>query len=108
MGLSITLDALGAVPAFGNLFSGTVEGIQALNASHYGTVALANAGNTLLNPSASGAANTAATVGLTVGSLALNGSKVIPVLGTAVSLVSLGYDAIKAVQLYQQCMAGPG
>ncbi|HXM23925.1 MAG TPA: RHS repeat-associated core domain-containing protein, partial [Terriglobales bacterium] len=106
-GVSIALDVAGSIPGFGNLFSGTVEGIQALNAGYYGTVALANAGNTLLNPSASGAANTAATVGLTVGSLALNGSKVIPVLGTAVSLVSLGYDAIKAVQVYQQCM-GPG
>ena len=99
-GLSIALDIAGAVPAFGNLFSGTVEGIQALNAGYY---ALANAGNTLLNPSASGAASTAATVGLTVASLALNGSKVIPVVG---NLVSLG--SAKAIQTYQQCMAGGG
>jgi len=55
--ISIALDIAGAVPAFGNLFSGTVEGIQALNAGYYDTVALANAGNTLLNPSASGAAS---------------------------------------------------
>jgi len=107
-GLSIALDVAGSIPGFGNLFSGTVEGIQALNAGYYGTVALANAGNTLLNPSVSGAANTAATIGLTAGSLALKGSRVIPVLGTAVSVLSLGYDAYKAVQVYQQCMAGGG
>lgn len=107
-GLSIALDIAGAVPAFGNLFSGTVEGIQALNAGYYGTVALANAGNTLLNPSASGAASTAATIGLTVGSLALNGSKVIPVVGNLVSLGTAVYDTTKAVQAYQQCMAGGG
>ena len=55
-GLSIALDVAGSIPGFGNLFSGTVEGIQALNAGYYGTVSLANAGNTLLNPSVSGAA----------------------------------------------------
>jgi uncharacterized membrane protein YebE (DUF533 family) len=90
------------------LFSGTVEGIQALNAAYYGNVALANAGNTLLNPSASGAVSTAATVGLTVASLTLKGSKAIPVVGTLVSLGTLAYDATKAVQAYQQCMAGGG
>ena len=63
-GLSILLDIAGSIPGFGNLFSGTVEGIQALNASYYGTIALASTGNTLLNPSASGAAFTAATVQL--------------------------------------------
>jgi RHS repeat-associated protein len=107
-GLSIALDVAGAIPGFGNLFSGTVEGIQGLNAGYYGLVALSNAGNTLLNPSASGAANTAATVGLTAASLVFQGSKVIPFVGTLVSLGSLAYDATKAVQAYQQCMAGPG
>jgi RHS repeat-associated protein len=107
-GVSIALDVAGSIPVFGNLVSGATATIQGLNAGYYGTVALANAGNTLLNPSASGAVSTAATVGLTVGSLALSGSKVIPALGTAVSLVALGYDAIKAVQVYKQCMAGPG
>lgn len=107
-GVSILLDIAGSIPGFGNLLSGAAAGIQGLNAAYYGTVALANAGNTLLNPSASGAASTAATVGLTVGSLALNGSKVIPVIGTLVSLGTLAYDTTKSVQAYQQCMAGPG
>ena len=107
-GLSIALDVAGSIPGFGNLFSGTVEGIQGLNAGYYGLVTLSSAGNTLLNPSASGAAFTGTSAALTVGSLVFQGSKVIPVIGTAVSLISLGYDSIKAVQAYQQCMAGPG
>jgi hypothetical protein len=106
-GVSIALDFLGSIPGFGNLFSGAVEGIQALNAD-YGTVALASAGNTLINPSASGAAFTGTSAALTVGSLVFNGSKVIPFVGTLVSLGSLAYDSTKAVQAYQQCMAGPG
>jgi hypothetical protein len=85
-GLSIGLDVAGAIPGFGNLFSGAAAGIQGLNAAYYGTVSLANAGNTLLNPSASGAANTAATAGFAVASLAASGSKAIPVIGTIVSL----------------------
>ena len=110
-GLSIGLDVAGSIPGFGNLFSGAAAGIQGLNAAYYGTVSLANAGNTLLNPSASGAANTAATAGFAVASLALSGSKAIPVLGTAVSLGFLAYDVFGpngAVSTYQQCMAGPG
>jgi hypothetical protein len=105
------LDVAGSIPGFGNLFSGTVEGVQGLNAAYYGTVSLANAANTLLNPSASGAVNTAATAGFAVASLALNGSKAIPFLGTAVSLGFLAYDVFGpngAVSTYQQCMAGPG
>jgi hypothetical protein len=107
-GFSIALDVAGSIPGFGNLFSGTVEGVQALNAGYYGLVSLSNAGNTLLNPSASGAANTAATAGFAVASLALKGSKAIPVVGTLVSLGFLAYDAAGAVSTYQQCMAGPG
>jgi RHS repeat-associated protein len=110
-GLSIGLDVAGSIPGFGNLFSGAAAGIQGLNAAYYGTVSLANAGNTLLNPSASGAANTAATAGFAVASLALSGSKAIPVVGTLVSLGFLVYDIAGpngAISTYQQCMAGPG
>src|ERR1700723_1638485 len=107
-GLSIALDVAGSIPGFGNLFSGTVEGIQGLNAGYYGLVTLSSAGNTLLNPSASGAAFTGTSAALTVGSLVFQGSKVIPFVGTLVSLGSLAYDATKAVQAYQQCMAGAG
>lgn len=109
--LSIGLDVAGAIPGFGNLFSGAAAGIQGLNAAYYGTVSLANAGNTLLNPSASGAANTAATAGFAVASLAASGSKAIPVIGTIVSLGFLAYDVAGpggAISTYQQCMAGPG
>jgi hypothetical protein len=110
-GLSIGLDVAGSIPGFGNLFSGAAAGIQGLNAAYYGTVSLANAGNTLLNPSASGAANTAATAGFAVASLTLSGSKAIPVVGTIVSLGFLAYDIAGpggAISTYQQCMAGPG
>lgn len=107
-GVSIVLDLAGSIPGFGNLFSGAVEGIQGLNAAYYGGLSIMNAGNTLMNPSASGAGFTATSAALTVGSLAFNGSKVIPVIGTAVSVISLGYDSIKAVQAYHQCMAGGG
>jgi RHS repeat-associated protein len=110
-GLSIGLDVAGSIPGFGNLFSGAAAGIQGLNAAYYGTVSLANAGNTLLNPSVSGAANTAATAGFAVASLALSGSKAIPVVGTIVSLGFLAYDVAGpggAISTYQQCMAGPG
>jgi RHS repeat-associated protein len=106
-GVSIVLDVAGSIPGFGNLFSGTVEGIQGLNAGYYGLVTLSSAGNALLNPSASGAAFTGTSAALTVGSLVFQGSKVIPFVGTLVSLGSLAYDATKAVQAYQQCMAGP-
>jgi RHS repeat-associated protein len=110
-GLSIALDIAGAIPAFGNLFSGAAAGIEGLNAAYYGTLSLANAGNTLLNPSASGAASTAAAAGLTVASLALKGSRLIPVFSTFVSLGSLAYDVFGrngAISMYQQCRAGGG
>lgn len=107
-GLSIALDIAGTVPVFGNLFSGTAEGIQALDAAYYGGLAVMNAGNTVMNPSASGAVSTATTFGLTAASLALNGSKMIPVAGNVVSGLTGLYDSYQAYKTYQQCMAGGG
>jgi hypothetical protein len=107
-GLSIALDIAGAVPVFGNLFSGTVEGIQGLNAAYYGGLAVVNVGNTVMNPSASGGVSTVTSVGLTVASLTLNGSKMIPVAGNVVSGLTGLYDSYQAYKTYQQCMAGGG
>jgi hypothetical protein len=67
-----------------------------------------NAGNTAMNPSTSGAVSTATTVGLTAASLALNGSKMIPVAGNVVSGLTGLYDSYQAYKTYQQCMAGGG
>jgi hypothetical protein len=94
--LSIALDIGGAVPIFGNLFSGTVEGIQALDAAYYGGLAVVNVGNMAMNPSGSGAVSTGTSVGLTVASLALNGSKTIPVAGNVISGLTGLYDSYQA------------
>jgi hypothetical protein len=106
-GLSIVLDAVGAIPGAGNLVSGAAVGIRAADAYVSGIGALSGAGLVLLNPTdrvdvASGATN----LGLAFTNIALGGTKAIPVAGNIVSGLTGLYDAYGAVQVYHQCVAG--
>ena len=45
-------------------------------------------------------------IGFVLSDLALGGTEAIPLLGNGLSVLTLTWDAIKAVDLYNTCMAG--
>ena len=108
-GLSVAIDALGSVPAVGNLVSGVAATAQTLNTVYSASVALLGTANALLNPS-TGAKGTvtsaAASVGFLVVSTAARDSTVIPGIGNAVSFTYFVFDSIDAYKAFQGCKAG--
>lgn len=119
-GLSIALDALGSIPAVGNAVSagaGIVRAGIAVNhvirspafavgSGIYGAYGGITAGPEEATDSLVGSASAGAGIGLALADASLEGTKAIPLVGNAVSLLTLGWDGYQAYQKYQACMAG--
>jgi hypothetical protein len=104
--ISVSLDVLGAIPGLGNLVSAGAAGARVVN----GIVAYGGAaygiGTGLPDESPVGAVSAGAGLGLTLADAALEGGKVIPVLGNALSLGTGVYDSIQLVKTIQRCRSG--
>lgn len=123
-GLSITLDAIGAIPLFGNVVS-AASGIMravivvdhAINSptASFGFGAVGVYGSITGGPedptdSAVGGVSASAGIAATVTAAAVGeasvGARVLPGVGNAVSGVTAFYDSYKAILAYQKCMTG--
>jgi RHS repeat-associated protein len=119
-GLAMGLDAIGSVPLLGNTVSASAGAVRAaialdhVIASHpvalvsagYGAIEAITAGAENPADSLVGAASSSASVGLTLADMGLGGAKIIPGLGNAISVLTLGWDSAQAYGIYQSCMAG--
>jgi len=101
--LSVGLDVVGAIPGFGNAVSATAAGARAVN----GIVAYGGAaygiGTGLGDESPVGAASAGAGLGLTLADAALEGGKVIPVVGNILSVATGLYDGYQLAKTIQKC-----
>ena len=101
--VSVGLDVLGAIPAFGNIVSASAAGARVAN----GIVAYGGAaygiGTGLTDESPVGAASAGAGLGLTLADAALEGGKVIPGLGNFLSVATGLYDAYQLGKTIQRC-----
>jgi len=118
--VSIGLDILGAIPAVGNAVSGAAGVVRArIAANHaitspafavgsglYGAYEGVTAGPGEAADSLVGSASAGAGIGLALADASLEGTKAIPLIGNAVSLLTLGWDGYQAYKKYQSCMAG--
>lgn len=101
--ISLGLDVVGAIPAFGNVVSATAAGARAVNGIvAYGGAAYGIATG-LPDESPVGAAGAGAGLGLTLADAALEGGKVIPVLGNGLSVIIGGYDAYQLAKTLYRC-----
>jgi len=119
-GVSIVLDALGSIPAFGNAVSAGAGIVRAgiavdhvitspafaLASGAYGGYGAVTAGPGEATDSLVGAGSAATGIGLTLADVSLQGTKAIPLVGNAVSVLTLGWDGYQAYEKYQSCMAG--
>jgi RHS repeat-associated protein len=118
-GPSIGLDVIGAIPAVGNVASAAGLIRAAINVNKvitnpavgissgvYGAYGAAKAGSENPTDSLVGAGSAGAGIGLALADLSLGGTKAIPIVGNAVSLLTLGWDGYQASKTYQSCMAG--
>jgi RHS repeat-associated protein len=104
--LSVGVDIVGAIPGFGNAVSATAAGARAVNGIvAYGGAAYGIATG-LPDESPFGAASAGAGLGLTLADAALEGGKVIPVIGNALSVVTGAYDTYQLVKTIQGCRSG--
>jgi hypothetical protein len=115
-GVSVALDIVGAIPAVGNAASAATGIVRAgiainhvvtnpafgLASGTYGAV------TGLSDEAPYGAASAATGLGLAGADLALGGTKAIPIVGNALSVLTGAYDIYQGVKTYQQCMAGGG
>lgn len=101
--LSVGLDVVGAIPGFGNAVSATAAGARAVN----GIVAYGGAaygiGTGLGDESPVGTASAGAGLGLTLADAALEGGKVIPVVGNILSVATGLYDGYQLAKAIQKC-----
>jgi hypothetical protein len=101
--ISLGLDVVGAIPAFGNVVSATAAGARAVNGIvAYGGAAYGIATG-LPDESPVGAAGAGAGLGLTLADAALEGGKVIPVLGNALSATIGLYDGYQLAKTIGRC-----
>ena len=119
-GLSIGLDIVGAIPVFGNATSATAGIIRAgiavnhvitspvvaVSSGTYSAYEGITAGPEEATDSLVGAGSGGAGIGLALADVAVGGTKAIPLVGNAVSVLTLGWDGYKAYQKYQSCIAG--
>jgi RHS repeat-associated protein len=119
-GVSIALDALGSIPAVGNAVSATAGIVRAgiavnhaitspafaVGSGLYGAYGGVTAGPEEATDSLVGSGSAGAGIGLALADASLEGTKAIPLVGNAVSLLTLGWDGYQAYQKYQSCMAG--
>lgn len=101
--ISLGLDVVGAIPAFGNVVSATAAGARAVNGIvAYGGAAYGIATG-LPDESPVGAAGAGAGLGLTLADTALEGGKVIPVLGNFLSAGIGLYDGYQLAKTIGKC-----
>ena len=101
--ISFGLDVVGAIPGFGNAVSATAAGARAVNGIvAYGGAAYGIATG-LPDESPVGAAGAGAGLGLTLADAALEGGKVIPVLGNALSATIGLYDGYQLAKTIGRC-----
>jgi hypothetical protein len=101
--ISFGLDVVGAIPGFGNAVSATAAGARAVNGIvAYGGAAYGIATG-LPDESPVGAAGAGAGLGLTLADAALEGGKVIPVLGNALSATIGLYDGYQLAKTIGKC-----
>jgi hypothetical protein len=104
--ISFTLDVLGAIPGLGNMVSATAAGAKAANgivAYGGGTYGVATG---LTDEAPYGAVSAGVGLGLTLGDAALEGGKVIPGLGNALSVVTGAYDGYQLGKTIYRCSSG--
>lgn len=101
--ISVGFDVLGAIPGLGNLVSASAAGARAVN----GIVAYAGAAygiaTGLPDEAPYGAVSAGAGLGLTLADAALEGGKVIPVIGNALSATIGIYDGYQLAKTIQRC-----
>jgi RHS repeat-associated protein len=101
--ISLSLDVLGAIPGLGNAVSATAAGARAVN----GIVAYGGAtygmATGLTDESPIGEAGAGAGLGLTLADASLEGGKVIPVLGNALSATIGVYDGYQLAKTIAKC-----
>jgi hypothetical protein len=101
--ISLGLDVLGAIPGLGNAVSATAAGARAVNGIvAYGGAAYGIATG-LPDEAPYGAASAGAGLGLTLADAALEGGKVIPVLGNFLSVATGLYDGYQLGKTIQRC-----
>jgi hypothetical protein len=119
-GVSIGLDILGSIPAVGNAVSGAAGIVRAgiavnhaitapafaIGSGVYGAYGAATAGPEEATDSLVGAGSAGAGIGLALADATLQTGKVIPGIGNFISAGTGIYDAYKAYQKYQSCLAG--
>lgn len=105
--ISVGLDAVGAIPLFGNMVSATAAGAKLVNdVVAYGGAAY-GIGTGLNDESPVGAISASAGLGLALADAALEGGKVIPVLGNMLSGVTGLYDLYKLGETIYNCPINP-
>lgn len=108
--ISVGLDILGAMPFLGNAVSATAMGARLGAHLIDGAVGYTGAGYGLAtglgDESPVGTATAATGLGLTLAGAALEGSKVIPVVGNVLSGLTGLYDSFQLGKTVAQCMSG--
>jgi hypothetical protein len=104
--ISLGFDIAGAIPGLGNIVSAAAASGRVasgvVNFVNYGGAAYGIATG-LPDESPVGAAGAGAGLGLTLADAALEGGKVIPVLGNGLSVIIGGYDAYQLGKTISRC-----
>ena len=101
--VSIVFDFLGAIPGLGNVVSAGAAGARVVNGIvAYGGAAYGIATG-LPDEAPYGAASASAGLGLALADAALEGGKVIPGIGNALSIVTLAYDSYQLGKTVRAC-----
>jgi RHS repeat-associated protein len=100
--ISVGFDIAGAIPGLGNIISAGAAGGRVAIGIEYAGEAY-GIGTGLTDESPVGAVSAGTALGLTLADAALEGGKVIPVLGNALSLGTGVYDSIQLGKTIQRC-----
>lgn len=101
--ISVGLDILGAIPGLGNAVSAmSASGRIAVGVYNYGSAAY-GIGTGLADESPVGAVSAGTGLGLTVADAALEGGKVIPVVGNLLSAGTAFYDSYQLGKTVGRC-----
>lgn len=119
-GISIGLDILGAIPGVGNATSAATWIARAgITANHvvtspaasvasgaYGAYGAVTAGPEDPTDTIVGGVSASAGIAATLAELSVGGTNALPIVGNGLSALTGLWDAYKAIQIYQKCMAG--
>lgn len=116
-GFSIGLDILGIIPAGNEVSAGVgivragmaarkaiTSPVFAVGSGVYGAYGGVTAGPEEATDSLVGSASAGAGIGLALADVSLEGTRAIPLVGNAVSVLTLGWDGYQAYKKYQSCM----